>query len=37
MIINDTWAYNKNDRKFKSTQQLIRIRIDLAGKGGNFC
>jgi alpha-L-fucosidase len=36
MTINDTWAYNKNDRKFKSTQQLIRTLVDVASKGGNF-
>jgi alpha-L-fucosidase len=36
MTINDTWAYNKNDRKFKSAQQLIRTLVDVASKGGNF-
>jgi alpha-L-fucosidase len=36
MTINDTWAYNKNDRKFKSAQQLIRMLVDVASKGGNF-
>ena len=36
MTINDTWGYNKNDRKFKSATQLIRTLIDVASKGGNF-
>ena len=36
MTINDTWAYNKNDRKFKSTTDLVHALIDAASKGGNF-
>ena len=36
MTINDTWAYNKNDRHFKSVKQLVRILADVASKGGNF-
>ena len=36
MTINDTWAYNKNDRNFKSSTQLVRALIDAASKGGNF-
>jgi alpha-L-fucosidase len=36
MTINDTWAYNKNDRHFKSTTELVRALIDAASKGGNF-
>ena len=36
MTINDTWAYNKNDTKFKSTTELVRMLIDVASKGGNF-
>jgi alpha-L-fucosidase len=36
MTINDTWAYNKNDQKFKSTTDLVRALIDAASKGGNF-
>ena len=36
MTINDTWAYNKNDRHFKSTRDLIRTLIDVVSKGGNF-
>jgi len=36
MTINQTWAYNKNDVRYKSTTQLIRALIDAASKGGNF-
>ncbi len=36
MTINETWAYNKNDRKFKSQTQLIRALIEAASEGGNF-
>lgn len=36
MTINDTWAYNNNDRNFKSTADLIRTLVDVVSKGGNF-
>jgi len=36
MTINDTWAYNKNDRNFKSATQLIRSLVEVASKGGNL-
>jgi alpha-L-fucosidase len=36
MTINNTWAYNANDRKFKSTTEIVRTLIDVASKGGNF-
>jgi alpha-L-fucosidase len=36
MTINDTWAYNKNDRDFKSEQTLIRSLVEVASRGGNF-
>lgn len=36
MTINDTWAYNKNDRNFKSTKELIQTLVNVASKGGNF-
>ncbi len=36
MTINETWGYNKNDTRFKSSTQLIRALIDAASKGGNF-
>jgi alpha-L-fucosidase len=36
MTINNTWAYNAHDLKFKSATQLIRTLVDVASKGGNF-
>lgn len=36
MTMNDTWGYNKNDRKFKSTKTIIRALVDVASKGGNL-
>jgi len=36
MTINNTWAYNKYDRKFKSANFLIRSLIEVASRGGNF-
>ncbi len=36
MTINDTWAYNKDDRNFKSAQSLIRALVEVASRGGNF-
>ena len=36
MTINDTWAYNKNDLKYKSATRLIQALIEVASKGGNF-
>ena len=36
MTMNDTWAYNQNDRNFKSTTQLIRSLVEVASKGGNL-
>jgi alpha-L-fucosidase len=36
MTINQTWAYNKNDRDFKSSQHLIRTLVEVASRGGNF-
>jgi alpha-L-fucosidase len=36
MTINHTWAYNKNDRDFKSAKDLVRTLIEVASKGGNF-
>jgi alpha-L-fucosidase len=36
MTINGTWAYNRNDREFKSPAQLIRMLVEVASKGGNF-
>jgi alpha-L-fucosidase len=36
MTINETWAYNQNDRQFKSAQHLIRTLVEVASRGGNF-
>ncbi|MCP4713053.1 MAG: alpha-L-fucosidase, partial [Planctomycetes bacterium] len=36
MTMNDHWGWNKNDKNFKSTEDLIRKLIDIASKGGNF-
>jgi alpha-L-fucosidase len=36
MTINNTWAYNKDDRDFKSEQTLIRGLVEVASRGGNF-
>jgi alpha-L-fucosidase len=36
MTINDTWAYNKNDRNYKSSQFLIQSLVEVASRGGNF-
>ncbi len=36
MTMNDHWGYNKNDRHWKSSQDIIRMLIDIASKGGNL-
>jgi len=36
MTINNTWAYRPQDRKFKSTDTLIRSLIEVISRGGNF-
>jgi len=36
MTMNDHWGWNKADKNWKSTQDLIRKLIDCASKGGNF-
>jgi alpha-L-fucosidase len=36
MTMNNHWGYNKNDKNFKSTEDLIRKLADIASKGGNF-
>jgi alpha-L-fucosidase len=36
MTINDTWAYNAHDRRFKSSTDLIRGLVEVASRGGNF-
>ena len=36
MTINNCWGWNKNDRGWKSPEDLIRKLIDIASKGGNY-
>ncbi|MFH0760137.1 MAG: alpha-L-fucosidase [Bacteroidota bacterium] len=36
MTMNDHWGYNKHDKNFKSTQDIIRMLADIASKGGNY-
>ncbi len=36
MTMNDHWGWNKNDKNWKSGQDLIHKLIDIASKGGNF-
>jgi alpha-L-fucosidase len=36
MTMNRHWGFNKHDKNFKSTEDLVRKLIDIASKGGNF-
>jgi alpha-L-fucosidase len=36
MTMNDHWGYNKFDKNFKSSADLIKKLVDIASKGGNF-
>ncbi|MEI6682929.1 MAG: alpha-L-fucosidase [Bacteroidota bacterium] len=36
MTMNDHWGYNKADKAFKSTREIIRMLADIASKGGNY-
>ena len=36
MTMNDNWGFNRNDKNFKSTRELIRNLVDIASKGGNY-
>ena len=36
MTLNTSWGYNRNDHKWKTSQQIIRNLIDIASKGGNY-
>lgn len=36
MTMNDHWGWNKNDKNWKSAEQLIRNIVDIASKGGNY-
>ena len=36
MPISGSWGYKKSDKKFKSTETLIRNLADITSKGGNY-
>ena len=36
MTMNDHWGYNKADKNFKSSKEMIRMLADIASKGGNY-
>jgi alpha-L-fucosidase len=36
MTMNDHWGYNRADKNFKSTKEIIRMLADIASKGGNY-
>ncbi|MCF8247739.1 MAG: alpha-L-fucosidase [Saprospiraceae bacterium] len=36
MTMNNNWGYNKADKNFKSTKELLHNLTDIASKGGNF-
>ena len=36
MTMNDHWGYNKNDKNFKTSEQILRMLADIASKGGNY-
>ncbi len=36
MTMNDHWGYNKADKKFKSTKEILQMLADIASKGGNY-
>lgn len=36
MTMNDHWGWNKADKNWKTTEDLIRKLIDIASKGGNY-
>jgi alpha-L-fucosidase len=36
MTMNDHWGYNRHDKNFKSTRDLLHMLADIASKGGNY-
>jgi alpha-L-fucosidase len=36
MTMNDHWGFNKADKNFKSTRELLQMLADIASKGGNY-
>ncbi|MGL4514638.1 MAG: alpha-L-fucosidase [Lacipirellulaceae bacterium] len=36
VTMNDTWGFKTSDHNWKSSEQLTRMLVDIASKGGNF-
>jgi alpha-L-fucosidase len=36
ITMNNYWGYNKFDKDFKSTKELLQMLVDITSKGGNF-
>lgn len=36
ITMNDNWGYNKADKKFKPTKEIVQMIADIASKGGNL-
>ena len=36
VTMNDTWGFKSNDHHWKSSDEIIRLLVDVAGKGGNL-
>jgi alpha-L-fucosidase len=36
ITMNDSWGYKSYDHNWKSSKELLRSLVDIAGKGGNF-
>ncbi len=36
MTMNGHWGYNRADKNFKTTEDLVRKLVDIASKGGNY-
>jgi alpha-L-fucosidase len=36
MTMNQNWGYNRHDRNWKSSREIIRMLVDIASKGGNL-
>jgi alpha-L-fucosidase len=36
ITMNDSWGFKRSDQHWKSSEDLIRMLVDIASKGGNF-
>ncbi|HLP16276.1 MAG TPA: alpha-L-fucosidase [Bacteroidota bacterium] len=36
MTMNDHWGYNKHDKNWKTSKDILRMLADIASKGGNY-